>query len=271
MALWIASPNHYRGRTRPLTWIVWHSTESRETIGGAYSVAAGWFAKPASKVSAHIVADNGADPRYPDGIVECVKPGDTAWHAARANAAGYGIEIIGRASQTAADWTDPYSLAAITNACAWAKANPALRHIPARWLSDDQLRAAQRGHIVHSQVSRVLGGTTHTDPGTGFPYAFVMGQLQGRDPEGPIPPEVGTPKRTLRVTTPAMQGDDIRALQTGLNRTFPTYSQLVIDGVYGPNTAAVIREFQTRTGLVADGVVGPMTRRELSKYGVEVP
>ena len=99
MAIWVPSPNHYYGRRQPLTWIVWHSTESPEVRGAAHNVAAGWFAKKASKVSAHIVVDDGGDPRYPDGVVECVRPGDTAWHAAKANAGGYGIEIVGKAGQ----------------------------------------------------------------------------------------------------------------------------------------------------------------------------
>lgn len=267
MSIWVRSPNFHPGRRKPLTWCVWHSTESNETRGGAYNVAAGWFAKPASKVSAHIVVDDGADPRYPDGIVECVRPGDTAWHAASANSAGYGIEIIGKAGQGGDAWSDPYSLAAIQNACLWVLSTPSLQSIPSRWLTDAQLRAGDRGHILHSQVSRVLGGTTHTDPGFGFPHAKVMEWLRGRSVSPPAA-SIGGAGRTLRVVAPLLSGDDVRGLQAGLNRVFPSYSRLTVDGVYGPGTAAVVREFQTRSGLVADGVVGPATRSALAKAGI---
>jgi hypothetical protein len=272
MALWVASPNHYFGRRQPLKWIVWHSTESSEVRGGAMNVAAGWFAKRASRVSAHVTVDDGSDPRYPDGVIECVKPGDTAWHAANANAGGYGIEIVGKAGQGDRAWSDPYSLAAIRNACLWIISNPSLQHIPARWLTDSQLRKGERGHIVHSQVSRVLGGTTHTDPGLGFPYdkvmEFLLGSRAAPSVGAPSAASVGGVGRTLRVAPRLLRGDDVRALQGGLNRAFPAYSDLQVDGVYGPGTAAVIREFQERAGLKADGVVGPATRAALARFNL---
>lgn len=271
MSLWVPSPNHYYGRRQPLKWIVWHSTESAEVRGGAMNVAAGWFAKKSSKVSAHIVVDDGADPRYPDGVIECVKPGDTAWHAANGNAGGYGIEVVGKASQSGADWSDPYSLAAVRNACRWVLSNPSLQAIPHRWLTDTQLRNGERGHTVHVQVSRVLGGTNHTDPGPGFPFAKTMELLgagiASTPPAHPMPAGSG---RALRVDSPLQVGDDVRDLQSGLNAKFPSYAHLAVDGTYGPGTASVVREFQSRTGLTADGVVGPTTRAELAKYGIRV-
>ena len=179
MALWVPSPNKYNGRVNALTYIVWHSTESSEVRGGAHNIAAGWFARPQSQASSHIVADDGSDARYPDGIIECVKPRDTAWHASNANSRGYGIELIGKAYQGAANWRDAYSLAAIRNACRWIRNAPELAHIPARWLTDAELRAGNvPGHTTHAQCSRVLGGD-HTDPGPDFPADYVMELLGG--------------------------------------------------------------------------------------------
>lgn len=267
MSIWVRSPNFHPGRRRALAWVVWHSTESSEVRGGAHNVAAGWFAKPASKVSSHVVVDDGSDPRYPDGVVECVRAADTAWHAGNANAAGYGIEIVGRAGQGGAAWSDPYSLAAVRNACLWVLSHPALNDIPSRWLTDAQLRAGERGHTVHSQVSRVLGGTDHTDPGLGFPYGFAMECLGGRVVT-PSSAAIGGAGRTLRVGVPLLSGDDVRGLQAGLNRVCPSYSRLTVDGVYGPATEAVVREFQKRAWLVADGVVGPATRSAMAKVGI---
>lgn len=41
-----------------------------------------------------------------------------------------------------------------------------------------------------------------------------------------------------------------------------------VDGDFGPNTEAAVREFQTRAGLPVDGLVGPMTAAELLEVGL---
>jgi len=59
-------------------------------------------------------------------------------------------------------------------------------------------------------------------------------------------------------------GDEVRRLQTALRDGYPLYARkLVVDGLFGPATEAVVREFQRRSGLVTDGVVGPKTRAAL--------
>ncbi len=54
-------------------------------------------------------------------------------------------------------------------------------------------------------------------------------------------------------------GQKVRALQTRLNRDYPLYSGLEVDGEFGPQTDMVVREFQRRAGLVVDGIAGPAT------------
>lgn len=78
----------------------------------------------------------------------------------------------------------------------------------------------------------------------------------------------GPRRRLLDVRTPRMQGGDIMELQAGMNKVFPSYSRLAVDGWYGPSTAAVVREFQRRAGLYVDGVVGPRTWAALAHYGM---
>lgn len=267
MSVWVPSPNKYAGRKAPLKWIVWHSTESSEVVGGAMNVGAGWFAKPASQVSAHIVADNGADRRYPDGIVECVKPGDTAWHCANGNASGYGVELVGYASQSGVQWGDTYSLAAIRNACAWLRANAATRGIPSKWLTDAELRAGVSGHVTHVQVARVLGGTTHTDPGPLFPFSYVMQQMGVKPAPTPVPIIEGT-----YLTYGMMNHPGVREVQAFLRRVFPSYAgTLPATGNYLDQTVAVVKEFQVRAGVTgpdADGrTIGPRTWAALARYG----
>ena len=61
------------------------------------------------------------------------------------------------------------------------------------------------------------------------------------------------------VLRPGDNNDLVRLLQARLNRDYPLYSNLVVDGDYGPRTTAVVREFQRRAGLVVDGIAGPQT------------
>ena len=42
------------------------------------------------------------------------------------------------------------------------------------------------------------------------------------------------------------------------------YAPLAIDGYFGPNTEAAVRNFQTEFGLAVDGSVGPLTWRRLT-------
>lgn len=262
-AAWIPSPNYYPGRREPLRWIVWHSTEGTERAGAAHNLAVSWFARPEAQVSAHVIADD-------RDLVECVKPGDTAWHCARGNAGGYGIEIVGKAGQSAVDWDDAYSLAALGNACAWVKATRELEHIPRRWLSNAELRRREPGMVTHYQVGQVLGGTSHTDPGPEFPFGWVEAQFDPFRPfvpRTPFPPAV-PPLPVLRFgdRSPAVQ-----RFHEWITRVFPSYARFDPTGYYGPQTRAAVREFQARAGVQGsplDGsIVGPATNAAAVRYG----
>lgn len=83
---------------------------------------------------------------------------------------------------------------------------------------------------------------------------------------GKLVPAVAPKITVLRV---GLNGASITKLQLGLNKIFPSYSYLTIDGVYGPDTERVIVEFQTRLELQADGVIGPATRAALISVGID--
>jgi peptidoglycan hydrolase-like protein with peptidoglycan-binding domain len=53
-------------------------------------------------------------------------------------------------------------------------------------------------------------------------------------------------------TGPGSTGDAVRAVQT-------LFSQLTVDGTYGPKTEQAVRELQEMFGLVVDGICGPQT------------
>jgi hypothetical protein len=77
-------------------------------------------------------------------------------------------------------------------------------------------------------------------------------------PPHPAPPPAHPrwPGRYLTLTTPYMQGDDVRAVQGRLNAAG---EQLTVDGQLGPMTEAAVHRFQSAHGLQNDGVVGPIT------------
>jgi chitosanase len=64
----------------------------------------------------------------------------------------------------------------------------------------------------------------------------------------------GTPVRTLRLTTPYMQSDDVKALQKALG--------IAEDGIYGPFTDAKLGVWKKAQAIVETGA-GPLTRAAL--------
>ena len=77
-----------------------------------------------------------------------------------------------------------------------------------------------------------------------------------RDLSPTTPPPVGPLRR-------GSVGRGVMALQTRLNSEHPEFSHLSVDGEYGANTEAAVREFQRSCGLVDDGVAGANTLHAL--------
>jgi peptidoglycan hydrolase-like protein with peptidoglycan-binding domain len=69
---------------------------------------------------------------------------------------------------------------------------------------------------------------------------------------------------------PSDRGDQVKQLQALLNRDYPAYSHLEEDGMYGPNTEAVIGEFQRRAGLPVNGIADAETLAKLDELTVQV-
>ena len=69
--------------------------------------------------------------------------------------------------------------------------------------------------------------------------------------------------RVLYVRYPPFRGDDVRALQAGLNRLgFDAGRE---DGILGERTGRALREFQRNTGLPVDGIAGGTTVEALRR------
>lgn len=159
----------------PPLWIVWHDMEASETLTRAESTAA-YFAAPPDdrRVSSHYCADA-------DSVVQCVDLDDSAWTVGnrQGNNRGINWELAGFASQTRAQWLDPFGLAMLRRAAPIVRSDANRFGIPLRWLTDDQVRAMQPGMSTHVQLGRIFGGTTHTDPGPAFPYDVVLTIMKG--------------------------------------------------------------------------------------------
>jgi hypothetical protein len=88
----------------------------------------------------------------------------------------------------------------------------------------------------------------------------------------PKPKPAPKPVVKIRVLQRGSRGEDVKALQKGLNRVFPGYpgKLLTVDGVFGLETEKDVLVFQGRAGLTKDGKVGPLTRAALRKHGIRL-
>lgn len=108
-------------------------------------------------------------------------------------------------------------------------------------------------------------GHLHVDRGTWS--NFGKGLVKTKRLKRPAPPKPRKPiNNGERGGTPLNKGDKgrrVRELQRHLNKFYPAYSKLVVDGDYGNATANTVGEFQRRAGLKPDKVAGPATFKAL--------
>lgn len=256
---YVKSPNYYSGRVAPIRVVVIHDGETDET-GSAAEGMANWFSRPTTRASAHLCVDT-------DSTVRCVDDQDTAWAAPGANADGLQIELAGRASQSTSQWNDAASSAILHRAAnevaTWCKR----WNIPIRWLTDAQLAdGVTKGLTTHLQVSRVFKLSDHSDPGVGFPagaFLALVNQAAGYTPK-PTP----APTKPANVTVPPFpgilrvgsRGSGVITLQ---KRLAQRGWKIGVDGIFGSQTQAIVRQFQAEKHLAVDGIVGPVTWRKL--------
>jgi hypothetical protein len=151
---------------RPIRSIVIHTMEAPEKPATAENVAR-WFAgSTAPMASAHYSIGQ-------LGVVQCVRDEDIAFHAPGANATGLGLEHEGYAKQTAEEWQDSTSRAALWHSARLAAKLCKRYGIPLVKLSSEDLRAGKPGLCGHVDVSHAFGGT-HWDPGPAFPWDHYL-------------------------------------------------------------------------------------------------
>ena len=92
----------------------------------------------------------------------------------------------------------------------------------------------------------------------------------------PKPPAPAPPKPDKHVVEEGDHGQEVVHIQDFFKRFFAAYrlsvsvkpGQIIkVDGDFGKQTTAWVKEFQRRTGLKQDGEVGPLTRAKMRSYG----
>lgn len=124
-------------------------------------------------------------------------------------------------------------------------------------------RAAQLRFVpATSRAKRAsLGALVALTAGPAVGLAEAGGATQ---PNAPVPPSPTPPTTTehhITLTT-GSEGRQVMLLQRALG--------IHVDGVYGPETAAAVRQFQASRGLVVDDVVGPITSAALARQAPPV-
>jgi hypothetical protein len=225
---YVQAPSHGGNyRAGQPTLIVIHSLEAPARRGLAYDLATGWLQN--AGVSPHALTD-------PGETVETCSESLVGWHCGNGNQVGIGLEVTGYAAWSFEQWTSGDAFAAV-RLDAKRAAEAARRHgIPIRWLSLSQIRNGERGFCTHADISATLGGTNHTDPGRGFPYAIFMQMVQQwtdgtiGNPTNPPNPQPGDgpggaqPKDWFDMAT---QADLEAAVTKAIAAALPSIAQVV--------------------------------------------
>lgn len=86
-------------------------------------------------------------------------------------------------------------------------------------------------------------------------------------PADPKPSSTPKPSAKVTVLKNGSRGEAVKKLQAFMNRVYPRYSKLAVDGIFGYHTEIAVEEFQRRSKIKVDGVVGPVT---LAKMGLKL-
>jgi peptidoglycan hydrolase-like protein with peptidoglycan-binding domain len=106
-----------------------------------------------------------------------------------------------------------------------------------------------------SRAKRIsLGALAALTAGPAAGLASASGPTGASLSSAPLPPT--TTEHTI-VLSSGSEGRQVRLLQAALG--------IAVDGIFGPQTEAAVKQFQASRGLVVDGVVGPATSGALAE------
>lgn len=175
---------------RPVSLVAGHTAEGARTAAslGAY------FWKPEIQASSHVGIDAGATLNY-------VGYDRAAWTLRSGNPISDNAEICGFARWTRAQWLSTAMVDGCANPRAmvdrfadWVGSRCRARDIPIRKLSPAQVAAGWSGVIGHIDWTLGMRDGSHTDPGGGFPWDYVITRAQQGGGGGSTPaPQPPTP------------------------------------------------------------------------------
>lgn len=175
----IQAKYHYNGGNSPRLVVI-HDMEYPKAPGTALWCAR-YFQNPEAgrTPSAHYTVDA-------EEIVQCVQESDGAWHTPgylqgqEINRMSIGIEHAGYAKQTREQWLDAYGQAMLDRSAQLVADICKRYNIPAVFLTEDDLRAGNTNGITgHWQCTKATKVGDHWDPGSGFPWDWYIGKVQG--------------------------------------------------------------------------------------------
>jgi len=170
------APSSSRNGARVL-WVTIHTAEG---IRKAADLKA--FFDRATDRSAHAVADDQAL------IENCVPYDRAAWTLRNGNTRSDNLELCGFAAWTRDEWLTNHK-GMLNFAADWARSRCLARGIPIVKLSPADVAAGKSGVIGHVDYTLGTHDGTHTDPGPGFPWDYVIaraGQDQQQESDMPL-------------------------------------------------------------------------------------
>jgi hypothetical protein len=165
-------------RTNRPNLLVVHTSEGGELAVSAEALAR-FIQTPRTATnlaSYHYITDT-------ESVIPVVPDGFVAYAAAGGNAQGLHICHPGRAGQSRDDWFDTNSSGMLEQVARWLADKSAEYDIPLNKLTTVQVARGAPGVCGHVEVSQAFGKSTHTDPGKGYPWDWVIDRARAlRDP-----------------------------------------------------------------------------------------
>lgn len=169
---------HGGALVKPIPFIVIHSTEGPMSDGNARALAA-WFARSPSNGGPGTSATDIFDPI---DSVQMLPWNVIPYHVGpKGNPKGTGSEHCGSVKLTKAQWLTDRAKSMLDKS---ARAKAAEAHsrgwtlAQCRWLTVSEVARFVSGFCTHNDIRLALGGTTHSDPGPNFPYAWYMERVR---------------------------------------------------------------------------------------------
>lgn len=171
----------YDGGARPgaPTFGVWHDAETPLTDGYALAIA-NYFTRCTNQTSAHFMLG-------PEAGYQLLDTARVGWHCGNGNPRSIGVENCGYVAFTPAQWLTADGQAQMQRGATLIREIHAAHGIEPRWMTDPaEILACHHGQkvggwITHDQASKIIGGSTHTDPMPTYPLQQLMALANQED------------------------------------------------------------------------------------------